>query len=101
MQALYPVIIKQSAPEPAFPNGVFEVEVPDLDIATFGLTLLECYNNAEDAINLALSSYQTDRVPAPKASDIRTIKAEPGTIVTLVKANTRVYKRKYRKIFKK
>lgn len=102
MQALYPAIITQVKDDPAFPNGVYTVEFPDIEgCATFGLTLAECYNNATDVLNLALSSLQTDGVPFPAVTDIRAITADKSQIVTLIKADTRKYKRKYKRIFKK
>lgn len=102
MQALYPATITYIKDDPAFPNGVYTVEFPDIEgCATFGLTLPECYNNATDALNLVLSSLQTDGVPFPPVTDIREIVPEKGQIVTLIKADTRMYKRKYKRIFKK
>lgn len=102
MQALYPAIITQIKNDPAFPDGVYTVEFPDIEgCATFGLTLTECYNNATDALNLALSSLQTDGIPFPTVTDIRTIIPEKGQITTLIKADTRMYKRKYKRVFKK
>ena len=76
-------------------NGVYLVRFTDIDeISTFGKTLYEAVEMAEDALNLMLVDMEESGDPIPKASDIRDIKLDdPKSFVTLIKADTDEYRK--------
>ena len=76
-------------------DGVYLVRFTDIDeISTFGKTLYEAVEMAEDALNLMLVDMEESGDPIPKASDIRDIKLDdPKSFVTLIKADTDEYRK--------
>ncbi len=98
MKALYPAIFTFDEPEEGFPKGSYFVEFPDLDCNTFGETIKEAYDNAEDVLNLLLFTKKEMNEEIPKASSIMDIECGTGSFVSLVKADTRVYYKKYKRV---
>ena len=98
MKALYPAISTFEEPEEEFTKGAYFVEFPDFYCYTFGETIEEAYNNAEDVLNLVLYVKKEQKVEIPKASFIMDIKCNDKSFVSLVKADTRVYYKKYKHI---
>lgn len=99
MKALYPAIFTFEEPEEAFPKGSYFVEFPDFDgCYTFGETIKEAYDNAEDVLNLVLYTKKEMNEEIPEASSIMDIESGSNGFVSLVKADTRVYYKKYKHI---
>lgn len=101
MKALYPAIFTFEEPEEAFPKGSYYVEFPDLDCYTFGETIKEAYDNAEDVLNLVLFTKKEMKEDIPEASSIIDMECGSNSFVSLVKADTRVYYKKYKCILNK
>ena len=76
-------------------DGVYLVRFTDIDeISTFGKTLYEAVEMAEDALNLMLVEYEESGDPIPESTDIRDIKLDdPKSFVTLIKADTDEYRK--------
>jgi len=99
MKALYPAIFTFDECDETFPKGSYLVEFPDFNgCYTFGETIEEAYNNAEDVLNLVLYVKKEQKGEIPKASFIMDIKCNDKSFVSLVKADTRVYYKKYKHI---
>lgn len=74
------------------------MEFPDFaGCYTFGTTLLEAYENAEDVLNLTLYGLKRSEQEMPKPSDITDIRSSENQFISLVKADTRMYYKKNRK----
>ena len=88
MKYIYPATMSEE-------DGVYLVRFTDIDeISTFGKTLYEAVEMAEDALNLMLVDMEESGDPIPKASDIRDIKLDdPKSFVTLIKADTDEYRK--------
>ena len=88
MKYIYPATMSEE-------NGFYLVRFTDIDeISTFGKTLYEAVEMAEDALNLMLVDMEESGDPIPKASDIRDIKLDvPKSFVTLIKADTDEYRK--------
>lgn len=97
MKYIYPAIFSFDKADKEFPNGVYEVSFPDLPgCYTCGETLEEAYDMAEDVLNLFLWSAERDKEAIPVPSPLNKIKADNSSdIVTLIKADTLEYSKKY------
>ena len=97
MKYVYPAIIKHTKDDKNFPNGVYEVSFPDLaGCLTFGETIEEAFNNAQDSLNGMLWTLEDDTSKViPKPSKFEDIKNVDGAIITLIEADTLEYRKKY------
>lgn len=97
MKYVYPAIIKHTKDDKSFPNGVYEVSFPDLaGCLTFGETIEEAFNNAQDSLNGMLWTLEDDTSKViPKPSKFEDIKNVDGAIITLIEADTLEYRKKY------
>ncbi len=97
MKYIFPAIIKHTKDDKSFPNGVYEVSFPDLaGCLTFGKTIEEAFNNAQDALNGMLWTLEDDeKQTIPKPSEFQSIEHDGDSIVTLVEADTLEYRKKY------
>lgn len=88
MKYVFPAVITRE-------DDFYLVEFPDTEgyfgCHTYGGSLYEVLDNAEDALNLMLWYEEKENKPIPTASDIRDIKAPDGAIVTLIRADTEAY----------
>lgn len=97
MKYVYPAIIQKEE------DGGYSVVFPDLrGCATQGDSLYEALEMAEDVLNLWLCTMEEDGEPIPrerKYCEMRYLELiEPyhaGCVVTLVKADTDAYRKKY------
>jgi predicted RNase H-like HicB family nuclease len=87
MKVVYPVIIDKND---------FVVEVPDCNIGTEGENLEDAIAMARDAISLWCVTEQDLGQPLPAASDIAEVKAEAGSLVTLVDCDLDAYRQEMR-----
>lgn len=102
MKQLYPAKIRFDRTDNAYPNGVYLVEFPDIEIChTFGTTLIEAYENGEDVLNLMIYGLIKSNQEVPKPSQLQEVDCEEDEFVTLIKVDTRQYVRRNRKKLKK
>ena len=86
MKYVYPVIITPSE------EGGYSVEVPDLPgVFTCGDSLAEAIEMAEDAIAMWLANSEDKCYPIPSPSE--SLHCGPCQIVSLVKADTKIWRR--------
>ena len=89
MKYVYPAVL---TPE----DGAYLVAFPDIENCfTDGADLCEALEMAQDVLNLMLMTMEDDRLPIPAASAASAVSCEPGSLVTLVSANTTEYRKKY------
>lgn len=93
MKLTYPIIIIPDN------TGAYAVEVPDLPgCVTGGNSLAEALSMAEDAASGWVLTELEEGNPAPKASDMRSIKSdEPDAMVSLIMLDMDAYAAKYGK----
>ena len=90
MKYIYPAVFR---PEK---NGGFCVFFPDIQRgATQGETISECIDMAQDFLCLSLYDMEENGLPAPIATDIKSVKTEKDDIVTLISIDTEFYRRFY------
>ena len=76
------------------PEGGYSVFFPDIDRgATQGESVAECIRMAEDFLCLALYSMEEDGSTLPRARELSEIKSNKEDIVTLIAADTELYRR--------
>ena len=74
----------------------YNVKFPDFDeIITYGETLEEAYNIAEDALKLCLFDLYQDKEDIPEAQKINKIKLEKDQVAILVKIELKKVIREY------
>jgi len=74
----------------------YNVKFPDFDeIITYGETLEEAYNMAEDALKLCLFDLYQDKEDIPEARKINNIKLEQDQVAILVKVELKKVIREY------
>ena len=74
----------------------YNVKFPDFDeIITYGETLEEAYNMAEDALKLCLFDLYQDKEDIPEAQKINKIKLEKDQVAILVKIELKKVIREY------
>ncbi|MBM6834102.1 type II toxin-antitoxin system HicB family antitoxin [Megamonas hypermegale] len=97
MKYIFPAIITFTKDDKNFPNGVYEINFPDLEgCFTFGETLEEVFINAKDALNGMLWILEDDKEKTiPKPSNFKDIKCDNNSILTLIEADTLEYRKKY------
>ena len=88
---IYPAVISQD-------EDGFYVEFPDiLNCFTDGDTLEQTLENAKDVLELMLYEMETKNVEPPTATKITDIKCNESSFVTLVLADTMMYRKKFKK----
>lgn len=88
MKYIYPAIITQEE------DGVL-VYFPDIEgTHTDGATIEEALDNAEDVLNLMLTTMEDEGMEIKKPTAISDLKIPTGATVSLVRADTLVYRRK-------
>ena len=97
MKYVYPAIFRPEI------EGGYSVFFPDIKrAATQGETIAECIEMAEDFLCLALYNIEKSNNQIPTASSIKEIETEYDDIVTLISADTDIYRRFYEnKLIKK
>ncbi|MDO4920214.1 MAG: type II toxin-antitoxin system HicB family antitoxin [Phascolarctobacterium sp.] len=96
MKYIYPAIFTLDKSDKAFPNGVYQVKFVDLDTCyTFGNTLEEAYENAADALNLALWDLEERKAAIPAATAVSEVHCGTDAFVSLVTADTLEYRKQY------
>ena len=97
MKYIYPAVFSLDMTDEAFPNGVYLISFPDLpNCYTSGETLEEAYEMAEDVLNMALCGMERDKEEIPAPTSISIVQNNNvGDIVTIVKADTTEYLKKY------
>jgi len=90
MQYLYPAVFHEE-------GGKVLVSVPDLPcIHTFGDDLNEAFSMAQDAIEMWLWDAENNGEPIPPPSALNGVLCDiPGSFVSLVRADTDDYRRKF------
>ena len=74
----------------------YSVVFPDIEgCSTCGDTLPDAMEMAEDALSLMLYDYEEEGDDIPEPSDIHSIHAEEGAIVSLVRCDTIEYRKLY------
>lgn len=74
----------------------YNVKFPDFDeIVTYGETLEDAYNMAEDALKLCLFDLYQDKEDIPEAQKINKIKLEQDQVAILVKVELKKVIREY------
>ncbi|OBR94243.1 MULTISPECIES: type II toxin-antitoxin system HicB family antitoxin [Clostridium] len=74
----------------------YNVKFPDFDeIVTYGETLEDSYNMAEDALKLCLFDLYQDKKDIPEAQKINKIKLEKDQVAILVKVELKKVIREY------
>lgn len=81
----------------AEPEGGYTISFPDIEgCLSQGETIQECCEMAEDALTLMLWDMEENHIPALSPTPINEVhKESKDDIVTLVKADTLAYRRKY------
>lgn len=87
MKNAYPIIIEPN-------DDFFVVFVPDFNINTQGTSIAESMEMARDAIGMCGCYMQDNNQSIPAPSNIENVKAEKGTIVTMVDVNFQEYRKK-------
>ena len=97
MKYIYPAVFSLDMTDEAFPNGVYLISFPDLpNCYTSGETLEEAYEMAEDVLNMALCGMERDKGEIPAPTSISIVQNNNvGDIVTIIKADTTEYLKKY------
>lgn len=94
MKYLYPAIFTLDMTDENYPNGVYLVDFPDISgCFTDGETLNEAYSMAEDALTLKLCSLEDIKQEIPKPTDIKDIKCNKNSFVSLISADTFIYRK--------
>lgn len=65
------------------------------NITTYGESLSEAFDAAEDALKLEIFDLYSDKLEIPKSTDISNIKVESGETLILVKANLKEILKQY------
>lgn len=95
MKCVYPCVL-------SFEEGYgFSVIFPDFAGATQGDTLYEALMMAEDFLNFAISSSEDDGDKIPEPTPLEKVKLETGEFVTLIKADTDEYRKKFAEVHTK
>lgn len=91
MKYVYPAVFH------AEPEGGYTISFPDIEgCLSQGETIQECCEMAEDALTLMLWDMEENHISAPSPTPINEVhKENKDDIVTLVKADTLAYRRKY------
>lgn len=98
MKYLYPAIFTLDMSDENYPNGVYLVDFPDISgCFTDGETLNEAYLMAEDALTLMLCSLEDEKKELPKPSNVKDIKCDENSFVSLISADTIAYRKLYDK----
>ncbi|MEE0777102.1 MAG: type II toxin-antitoxin system HicB family antitoxin [Bacillota bacterium] len=90
MKAAYPVVLTQG-------ESFVVVQIPDFNIGTQGVDFADAMYMARDAIGLMGIDMEDDKEEIPTPTDLRSIKAEEDSIVTLVDVDFAEYRRKHEK----
>ena len=86
---LYPAVFTEE-------NVGYSVHFPDLENCyTQGDDLIDALEMAEDALALVLFEYEREEKVVPEPTDIDKVDKVEGEIVTLVKADTMMYRKRY------
>lgn len=98
MKYLYPALFTLDMTDKNYPNGVYLVNFPDISgCFTDGETLNEAYSMAEDALNLMLCSLEDRKEDIPTPTDVKDIKCDENSFVSLISADTLTYRKLYDK----
>ncbi len=85
---IFPAVFKED-------DTGFSVYFSDIEnVVTCGDTLEEAYEMAEDVLSLMLLDMEESKIPIPKPTNPNDVIREPKDIVSLVSADTAVYKSK-------
>lgn len=96
MKYVYPAIFTLDRTDENFPDGVYLIDFPDLEgCSTFGKTVKEAYEMAEDALNLALWDREENKKSLPTPSSPLDLKYGKDSFVTLISADTTAYRKLY------
>ena len=97
MKYIYPAVFSLDMTDEAFPNGVYLISFPDLpNCYTSGETIEEAYEMAEDVLNMALCGMERDKEEIPAPSSVKVVQDNNiGDVVTIIKADTTEYRKKY------
>lgn len=90
MKAAYPIIMTPV-------DGVFAVNVPDLDVHTEGTNIADAMRMARDAIEMWICFEEDKGSQIPTASELNSIAASKGETKTLVDIDADAYRRTYEK----
>lgn len=89
MKAVYPIIIH---PTEAGEAGHY-IEIPDINRGTQGESLADCLEMARDALCLWAVTEMDEGRTVPEPSDLASIEAPEGSIVTLIDVDFDEYRR--------
>jgi len=87
MKVAYPVVISKG-------EDYLLASVPDCEIDTQGIDVVDTIEMARDAISIWCVDMQDDGRVLPSPSDIADIRSSSGDIVTLVDSDLAAYRRK-------
>lgn len=83
---IFPAVFTFDINDPDYSNGVYLVDFPDLEgCYTFGETLLEAYEMAEDVLVLTLLCMKEQNKDIPPMSNPKDIKCDSNSFIDLVK----------------
>ena len=94
MKKWYPAIVTHQPPEEGFPAGCYSVDFPGMDACyTFGATMEEALEMAEDVLNLRMVEAEDagEKIPAPPS--LESIKVPPSSCLTLIQVDTLAQKK--------
>ena len=95
MKKWYPAIVTHQPPEEGFPAGCYSVDFPGMDACyTFGATMEEALEMAEDVLNLRMVEAEDagEKIPAPPS--LESIKVPPSSCLTLIQVDTLAYRKR-------
>ena len=85
---IFPAIFTLDKNDPVYPNGVYLVNFPDLEgTYTYGETLEEAYDMAEDVLATMLLYLKEQNKDIPPMSNPKDIKYNSNSFVSLVKVD--------------
>ena len=88
MKTIYPVVISRG-------ESFYIASIPDLEIDTQGVDLVDAIEMARDAVGLWICHEQDNKKEIPSPSDLSAIQCGEGEIVTLVDIDIGAYRRKH------
>lgn len=95
MKYRFPAVFRFNKYPESYPDGVYEVEMVDLEGGyTFGTSLIEAIKNAEDLLSLMLCSFEDDGREIPEPGVMSKFTAEENCFVIFIDADTDYYREK-------
>lgn len=95
MKRRYPAIVTHQPPEGGFPEGFYSVDFPGLEACyTFGSTMEEALEMAEDILNLRMVEAEDAREEIPLPPKLESLKVPSASCLTLIPVDTLAYRKR-------